>query len=118
LLPKKYFKKHSLESWGYRLGVLKDEYEGDPLSLTRSAARRRSGSAGIPTMEDYCAQDVEVTEKLLDTLLTGKTGRPWFVPGRSRSHPPRARGRRDRRRGKSASASSSISTQRSSCSRR
>ena len=54
-MPANLYGRHSLKSWGYRLGVLKSEYgeqlEGDWSNYT-------------PQMLDYCAQDVEVSVAL------------------------------------------------------
>lgn len=58
-LPPKHRGAHKLEAWGYRLGVLKDEYEGDY-------------AAWSIDMEDYCAQDVNVNAALLTYLLKSK----------------------------------------------
>ena len=55
-LPKKNFGSHSLESWGYRLGEHKGDYTGGWETFSQE-------------MLDYCAQDIEVTHKLLDRLL-------------------------------------------------
>lgn len=79
-LPKGMFKKHSLEAWGHRLGVHKGDYEGDPSIVDEKDRKARKWERWNPTMEDYCAQDIEVTETLLNKLLTGPTGRPWFEP--------------------------------------
>lgn len=54
-MPAQLYGRHSLESWGYRLGVLKSQYgkqlKGDWSSYT-------------PEMLEYCAQDVEVSVAL------------------------------------------------------
>lgn len=47
--------RHSLAAWGYRLGDYKGDYSGD-------------WTAFNPEMDDYCAQDVEVTVKLLEKI--------------------------------------------------
>jgi DNA polymerase-1 len=71
----------SLEAWGYRLGVLKDEYRGDPelvdelcggrgfaspdeLARAEKEAYARRFERWNPTMEAYCVQDVRVTVEL------------------------------------------------------
>jgi DNA polymerase-1 len=54
-MPGKYRGAHKLEAWGWRLGVLKNEYEGGFEVWTQQ-------------MEDYCVQDVEVTDALLTHL--------------------------------------------------
>jgi DNA polymerase-1 len=79
-LPKKYFRKQSLESWGYRLGVMKGEYGGDTRIADEKLREATKWERWNPDMEVYGDQDVVVTEKLLDTLLTGKRGSMWFKP--------------------------------------
>ena len=54
-MPAGLFGRHSLESWGYRLGVLKSEY-GKQLS--------GDWSTYTPEMLEYCARDVEVSVAL------------------------------------------------------
>lgn len=89
-LPKHLFKRHSLEAWGCRLGVFKDDYRGDPDLVAKLVA-----SEGITeelawkvawkerwlrwnqTMEDYCVQDVVSTEALHLKLMS-KVGPEGF----------------------------------------
>ncbi len=52
-MPARLRGKYSLESWGYRLGVLKGEY-----------GKQTDWSEFTQEMADYCAQDVEVTLRL------------------------------------------------------
>lgn len=54
-LPKEYIKKHKLEAWGYRLGILKGEYKGP-------------WDAWNQEMDDYCEQDVRVTHALFQKI--------------------------------------------------
>ena len=54
-LPPKYRGAHKLEAWGFRLGVLKDEYTG-------------GFEAWSQEMDDYCLQDIRVTYALLQRL--------------------------------------------------
>jgi len=54
-MPTKMYGRHSLESYGYRLG----EYKGN-------FAKDTDWKAWSQEMEDYCAQDVKVTERLCD----------------------------------------------------
>ena len=59
-LPQKLYGSHSLKAWGYRLGLLKDEYgeqEGAWDILT-------------PEMVEYCLQDVRVTVSLHERLMS------------------------------------------------
>ena len=60
-VPPKLIGKHSLEAWGYRLGLRKGNYaeeHGDKAFV-----------AYTKELEDYCANDVEVTHKLYDVIL-------------------------------------------------
>jgi DNA polymerase I len=59
------FKPHALETWGYRLKLLKDEYSGDPEIIDPEERKKRKWERWNQTMEDYCVQDVEVTDVLL-----------------------------------------------------
>ena len=54
-MPTNMYGRHSLESYGYRLG----EYKGD-------FAKKTDRSDWSQEMEDYCKQDVKVTEKLCE----------------------------------------------------
>lgn len=56
-MPANLYGRHSLESWGYRLGVLKSQY-GKQLN--------GDWSTYTPEMLDYCAQDVEVSVALAE----------------------------------------------------
>jgi len=51
--PRKLIGAHSLEAWGFRLGVLKGEF-----------GKTSDWSAWTPEMQAYCEQDVEVTDAL------------------------------------------------------
>jgi DNA polymerase I len=57
--------RHSLESWGFRLGLRKGNF-GKAGSAEENEKAWEHWSV---EMEDYCAQDVEVTEKLWRTVL-------------------------------------------------
>ena len=48
--------RHSLASWGFRMGILKTEFETDWVSWS-------------PEMQLYCEQDVEVTHELYKKIL-------------------------------------------------
>lgn len=78
-LPKKLFKRHSLEAWGYRLGVFKDEYRGDPDIADEKERKARKWERWNQSMEDYCIQDVEATEALWIKCMSKVEG-PQFVP--------------------------------------
>ena len=62
-MPLQLYGRHSLESYGYRLG----EYKGD-------FGKTSDWSEWSQEMEDYCAQDVEVTKKLCDHFHPYLTG--------------------------------------------
>jgi DNA polymerase I-like protein with 3'-5' exonuclease and polymerase domains len=73
-IPGQMYGRHSLESWGYRLGLWKGDY-----GKQREAEGRAQGLKGAeltyfvwgtwsPEMQDYCGQDVEVTHALLVKL--------------------------------------------------
>lgn len=80
VLPGNMQKRHSLESWGYRLGDWKGDYWGDPLlyeallaqGFPEAEAMKRTKATRWErwnqAMEDYCVQDVAVTHKLWDKL--------------------------------------------------
>lgn len=65
LLPKRLIGAHSLEAWGYRLGILKDEYDG-------------GWEAWNPSMHSYMLQDGVVTTALWDRCV--KEAQAWDVP--------------------------------------
>ena len=70
-LPKNLIGRHSLKAWGYRLGEFKGDYadereaEGKALGIVDEVELYNFvwGKWNQP-MEDYCEQDVSVTEKL------------------------------------------------------
>lgn len=63
-MPKKRRGSYSLEAFGYRLGVLKDEYKGGFEEWSQ-------------VMQDYCVQDVEVTTALYrKALIKWGRGKP------------------------------------------
>ncbi|MDX0270912.1 DNA polymerase [Sinorhizobium meliloti] len=72
----KLFGRHSLESWGARLGLWKGDYgdirkkEGVKLGLKGEALTAYVWGTWSRDMQDYCEQDVEVTAKLWHRLLT------------------------------------------------
>lgn len=52
---------HKLEAWGFRLGVLKGDF-----------AKQTDWQEWSPAMSDYCEQDVAVTHKLLEKIVSKK----------------------------------------------
>jgi len=70
-LPSENYGSHSLESWGYRLGCMKGEYEGDTRIEDVEARKAQKWAEWNPDMETYGIQDAVVTEKLLYHLA------PW-----------------------------------------
>ena len=62
-MPLSLYGRHSLESYGYRLGEYKGEF-----------GKTSDWSEWSQEMEDYCAQDVEVTKKLCDHFHPYLTG--------------------------------------------
>lgn len=70
-LPRRLFGSHSLEAWGYRLGLMKGEYSTD----FKAAAGKdyQKGDEWLnysPEMLEYCVQDVAVTEALYKKILS------------------------------------------------
>lgn len=71
LFPKNMIGRHSLEAWGYRMGVWKGDYakikekEAKALGIKdKVEIARFVWGAWSQDMQDYCEQDVEVTQKL------------------------------------------------------
>jgi len=62
-MPLQLYGRHSLESYGYRLGEYKGEF-----------GKTSDWSEWSQEMEDYCAQDVEVTKKLCNHFHRYLTG--------------------------------------------
>ena len=62
-MPLQLYGRHSLESYGYRLGEYKGEF-----------GKTSDWSEWSQEMEDYCAQDVVVTTKLCDHFHRYLTG--------------------------------------------
>lgn len=71
ILPRNLFGRHSLESWGQRMGLLKGEYDGDTRIADEKERRRRKWEAWNPDLELYGIQDAVVTEALYLRLA------PW-----------------------------------------
>lgn len=78
-LPGNLFKRQSLEAWGYRLGVFKDEYSGDPSIPDEKERKERKWESWNQTMDDYCVQDVEATYALWNKCMEKVEG-PQFLP--------------------------------------
>lgn len=62
-MPPKVYGNHSLEAFGYRLGVMKGEYKDACAAL--GIAAKDVWQCWRPQMQDYCVQDVRVTRALL-----------------------------------------------------
>jgi DNA polymerase I len=60
-MPPKLFGRHSLESWGYRLGDYKGEF-----------GKTTDWADWSKEMEDYCEQDVHVAEQLFNRIFSVK----------------------------------------------
>lgn len=58
-MPSKLFGRHSLESWGYRLGDYKGEF-----------SKHTDWADWSQEMEDYCEQDVHVSMKLFELFAS------------------------------------------------
>lgn len=52
---------HRLEAWGIRLGVLKDEYDGDPRIEDPKERKAKKWEEWNPTMHSYMGQDYRTT---------------------------------------------------------
>lgn len=69
-LPGYLFGSHSLEAWGYRLGLMKGEYVSE--FKARMGDEYEEGMEWrelSPEMLDYCVQDVEVTHALYGKII-------------------------------------------------
>lgn len=64
IFPKKLIGKHSLEAWGWRMGVWKGDY-----SDVMKARGLDPWAEWNQEMDDYCVQDIRVTAKLYDKLM-------------------------------------------------
>jgi len=64
IFPKKLMGKHSLEAWGWRMGVWKGDY-----SDIMKARGLDPWAEWSQEMDDYCVQDIRVTCKLYDKLM-------------------------------------------------
>lgn len=71
-LPGRLFGSHSLEAWGYRSGVFKDEYEGDPDIADEAVRKATKWARWNQTMEDYCEQDVRATRAIFDLFTSNE----------------------------------------------
>jgi DNA polymerase-1 len=60
-LPPQLSYRHSLEAWGHRLGVMKDDYTGDETIEDEKLRKATKWAAWNPTMHRYCIQDGQVT---------------------------------------------------------
>lgn len=57
ILPGRLIGSHSLEAWGFRLGVLKGEYK-----------KNNDWETWTPEMQQYCEQDTAVTDALVERI--------------------------------------------------
>lgn len=82
ILPGKMFGSHALEAWGYRLGEMKGEYKDDFIKKCEADGlvyvKGMEWAECNQAMEDYCEQDVRVTSKLLQKILSDSH---YFVDG-------------------------------------
>ena len=62
-MPTKLYGSHSLKAYGYRLGVYKGDF-----------GETSDWKEWSQEMQDYCVQDVKVTEKLCDHFHPYLTG--------------------------------------------
>lgn len=80
---------HSLEAWGYRLGEMKGEYKYDfKKSLEEQGIEYTSGMEWLnfsEEMMEYNVQDVVVTKKLLEKLLSQGSYFPILINKNSAS---------------------------------
>ena len=67
-MPPKLYGKHSLESWGYRLGLRKGDYQ-----------EHSTFDEYNQDMLEYCQRDVEVTHLLFEKILRLKLKRTVFI---------------------------------------
>ncbi len=65
-MPLQLYGRHSLESYGYRLGEYKGEF-----------GKTTDWSEWSQEMQDYCEQDVAVTKKLCDHFHPYLSGSKW-----------------------------------------
>lgn len=60
-IPPHIIGQHRLEAWGLRLGVLKDEYDGDPAIEDLKERKAKKWEEWNPTMHSYMEQDYRST---------------------------------------------------------
>lgn len=65
-MPAKLYGNHSLEAFGYRLGVMKGEYKDACAALGIPA--EDIWKSWRPAMQDYCVQDIVVTKALVNHI--------------------------------------------------
>lgn len=59
---------YSLEAWGHRMGNHKAGYDGDPLIADEEVRKRDKWLHWNQAMEDYCVQDLSVTQSLYERI--------------------------------------------------
>ena len=69
-IPGRLFGSQSLEAWGYRTGVMKDEYDGDPAIGCEKLRKELKWAKWNQAMDDYCVIDVKATRALFDLLVS------------------------------------------------
>lgn len=67
--PGQFTGAYSLEAWGHRMGNHKAGYEGDPLIADPAQRQRDKWLHWNQAMEDYCVQDLSVTETLYKRIV-------------------------------------------------
>lgn len=68
VLPGNMLGAHRLEAWGIRLGVLKDEYDGDPSEPDMKKRKAEKWLRWNPTMHAYMRQDYHTTKAFWDRI--------------------------------------------------
>lgn len=77
-MPKHLFGRHSLESWGWRLGDFKDDFKPGNYLDEDGKPHTWKSIGWTQDMEDYCVQDVVVLNKLCD-LIDSKEYSPLAI---------------------------------------
>lgn len=67
-MPSTCMGRYSLEAWGYRLGNYKGDFKG-PWTVQEAINAGLDPAEWLDTMEEYCVQDVQVTDNLYEKIL-------------------------------------------------